>query len=527
MAVCSGVPHQFSSWQHIWFTCWALLLTVLPEPVLAGGPAILQLVPADGSKPRHFNGLLAEWSTPEDVVAGTPLLRSDRDPSGCSRHRWCGGCALFVQQGNCSFSLKAQRAQQAGASLLIVASANEGPPVGMAATPRRNVWFAPQEPSITAVMVSKTTGRQVLLALDSSQLLTVQCWRHHQQAFGDLMSEAVVAVLAVSLVVLGAWHSVEDIRRPDSVNKFSEEVFAVEESSGLMFVFFGSFMLTVLFFFMKYLIYVLLFLFAAGAVSRTSALLEPVISKFWPSLREHKAFSLPKCAANIFGTVEDHTWADALSEAAGIALAAAFLVYRNNDTFGWMLQDVIAIMLLLTIQRATRLPNLKVGTLLLVCTFFFDIFWVFLSPLLFKKSVMIEVATGGGTGQSVPMVLKIPSLDLPGQFKILGLGDIAIPGLLISLLLRHDLVKRAPRCSGYFTAGVIGYALGLVATFISLYLMKHGQPALLFLVPGTLLPTFLIAYCKGELGELWRADYGPENPPEGYDKLTEGADKQA
>jgi len=147
---------------------------------------------------------------------------------------------------------------------------------------------------------------------------------------------------------------------------------------------------------------------------------------------------------NIFGTLEDHTWADAVAECCGIVLAVSFLLFRNNEAFGWILQDGIAIGLLLTIQRTLRLPNLKVGTLLLVCTFFFDIFWVFISPAIFKKSVMIEVATGGGTGQSVPMVLKIPSLAayLPGQFKILGLGDVAIPGLLISLLLRHDLLTQ-------------------------------------------------------------------------------------
>ena len=61
----------------------------------------------------------------------------------------------------------------------------------------------------------------------------------------------------------------------------------------------------------------------------------------------------------------------------------------------------------------------------------------------------------------------------------------------------------------YFLAGVIGYGVGLLATFVpatqfqqnrragtegaqqssrSLYLMQHGQPALLFLVPGTLAP---------------------------------------
>lgn len=241
-------------------------------------------------------------------------------------------------------------------------------------------------------------------------------------------------------------------------------------------------------------------------------LLEPVVASWRPGLRSKRACKLPSRVANLLGVEEEHTWSDAVAETIGGVLAVCFLLFRNNDVFGWVLQDLIAIMLLLTIQRTLRLPNLKVGTLLLVCTFFFDIFWVFLSPLIFKKSVMIEVATGGGTGQSVPMVLKIPALtgDLPGQFKILGLGDIAIPGLLISLLLRHDLVKRHRRCAGYFVAGVFGYAIGLLATFVSLYLMQHGQPALLFLVPGTLVPTCLIALRKGELASLWSASYGPE-----------------
>lgn len=343
----------------------------------------------------------------------------------------------------------------------------------------------------------------------------------------DVISEIIVGLLAVSLVALGAWHSVEDLRRPDTKEKFNQQVLAVEETSGFQFVIFGSIMLTVLFFFMKYLIYVLLLLFASGAVSTTSLLLEPVVASWFPSLRRSQACKLPATIASWLGVEQEHSYADVISESVGAVLAVLFLVYRNNPTFGWVFQDLIAIMLLLTIQRTLRLPNLKVGTLLLVCTFFFDIFWVFLSPRIFKKSVMIEVATGGGTGQSVPMVLKIPALTgKVGQFKILGLGDIAIPGLLISMLLRHDLVKGYGRCRGYFTAGVIGYTVGLLATFVSLYLMKHGQPALLFLVPGTLVPTCTIALCKGELSFLWSASYGPEEPPEGYNAL-EDAEKRA
>ncbi|CAE8662097.1 unnamed protein product [Polarella glacialis] len=492
--------------------------------------AVLRL--DDGSsKGRSFPALIAEWSAKGEVeVDGLKLVRPEGDNAqGCSQIQRCRGCAIFVQQGKCPFSQKAKRAEAAGAKLLIVAMAADGPTVGMASTVE-NSLFGSNSPRITSVSVSKKTGRQVILAMDNSaKPILTSVRRRKDNVYADILSEVFVALLAVTLIMLGAWHSVEDLRKPEVKDMFNEACVAVEESSGLHFVCFGSLMLTVLFFFMKYLIYVLLFLFASGAVSTTTMLLEPIIAAWRPSLRQKKACKLPSKLAGLLGVEEDHTCSDAIAESLGGVLAILFLLYRNDDSYGWMLQDTIAVMLLLTIQRTLRLPNLKVGTLMLICTFFFDIFWVFLSPLIFKKSVMIEVATGGGTGQSVPMVLKIPSLqgDFPGQFKILGLGDIAIPGLLISLLLRHDLVKGYKRFEGYFTAGVIGYAVGLAATFVSLYLMQHGQPALLFLVPGTLVPTCLIALRKGELAAFWSASYGPEQPPEGYDSLAGDEEKRA
>lgn len=504
----------------------ALLLLLLPCWVSAGGAgAVLRLEGSSGYG-RNFPGLLADWSKEAEKVSDLTLTRPD-DPHGCSPMRRCSGCAIFVQQGKCPFSTKARRAEDAGAQLLIVAMAADGPTISMTSEVHRT-WYGAKTPRITAISVSKAVGRQAVLAMNGKGQLAASCWKRQANVYGDIMSEAAVAILAVSLVMLGAWHSVEDLRKPDNQDKFNEQCLAVEESSGLQFVFFGSAMLTILFFFMKYLIYILLLMFASGAVSTTAMLLEPPIAAWRPSLRARKACKVPARIAGLLGVEQEHTWSDAIAESVGGVLAICFLLFRNNDTFGWLLQDAIAVMLLLTIQRTLRLPNLKVGTLLLVCTFFFDIFWVFLSPMIFKKSVMIEVATGGGTGQSVPMVLKIPALsgDLPGQFKILGLGDIAIPGLLISLLLRHDLVKGYGRCGGYFVAGVVGYAVGLLATFVSLYLMQHGQPALLFLVPGTLVPTCAIAMRKGELAALWAASYGPE-PPEGYVPLAGDAEKQA
>ncbi|KAL2932019.1 Signal peptide peptidase-like 5, partial [Bienertia sinuspersici] len=47
------------------------------------------------------------------------------------------------------------------------------------------------------------------------------------------------------------------------------------------------------------------------------------------------------------------------------------------------------IALILTILQIVRVPNLKVGSNLLDCAFFYDIFWVFASKWFFYVSVMI------------------------------------------------------------------------------------------------------------------------------------------
>ena len=51
-----------------------------------------------------------------------------------------------------------------------------------------------------------------------------------------------------------------------------------------------------------------------------------------------------------------------------------------------------------------------------------------------------------------------------------------------------------------------GYILGLVATFTSSILMRSVQPALLYLVPLTLIPTILVAWGRGDLTSMWDGD---------------------
>lgn len=45
-----------------------------------------------------------------------------------------------------------------------------------------------------------------------------------------------------------------------------------------------------------------------------------------------------------------------------------------------------------------------------------------------------------------------------------------------------------------------------MVTFAGLYLMAAAQPALLYLVPFTLIPVFLLGLCRRELPLLWNGD---------------------
>merc|ERR1719191_2619100 len=189
----------------------------------------------------------------------------------------------------------------------------------------------------------------------------------------------------------------------------------------------------ILFFFMKFMIYVIIACFCFGGAHCITQITSSCLQYQFPGLKK-RGLNMP-----LFGPVSR---ADVCAAVPALALVCAWFVNRNAAS-GWLFQDIIAAGFLCSIQRTLRLPNIKVATILLSAMFFFDIFWVFISPLFFQKSVMVEVAKGGGTGETVPMLLKIPAIGDPlGSSRMLGFGDVALPGLLISYLLRHDILAK-------------------------------------------------------------------------------------
>lgn len=69
------------------------------------------------------------------------------------------------------------------------------------------------------------------------------------------------------------------------------------------------------------------------------------------------------------------------------------------------------------------------------------------------------------------------------------------------------LRKQAIECpKSYFIATNIGYLIAIIATIVVMLVFDHGQPALLYLVPGCLLAVLGTAAIKGELKSMWEFD---------------------
>lgn len=143
----------------------------------------------------------------------------------------------------------------------------------------------------------------------------------------------------------------------------------------------------------------------------------------------------------------------------------------------------------------------QVGAILLGGLFFYDIFWVFCTP------VMVSVAKSF----DAPIKLLFPREAAPGaegkpSFSMLGLGDIVIPGIYVALLLRYDFKHHGG--VKYFLSSFVGYVVGLVTTIAVMHWFEAAQPALLYIVPACLLSTLGHVLITGEGKQLWAYDEG-------------------
>lgn len=298
----------------------------------------------------------------------------------------------------------------------------------------------------------------------------------------------------------------------------------------LTFLLFSAGMLVGLYFLVKYapfvVVYIMMALFSFASITALRFILfHPILDRIMPSLQDKVLYTLQYPETFVINA------ATLICFMCSFTLVVVWLVFRQSN-WAFVLQDIFGICLCCLFLLQIRLATLRTATIALTAFFCWDIFAVFITPYIFGSSVMMDVATAGtpnqvanqacycrlhpddrntcGPGEAMPILLRIPRLnDFRGGYSMLGLGDIVIPGLLLSFLLRTDYAVRGPlrilqkgRVK-YWTFGILGYFFGLAFANIAVVTMEMGQPALLYLVPCTLLPVLALAYSRGELESLW------------------------
>jgi minor histocompatibility antigen H13 len=109
-------------------------------------------------------------------------------------------------------------------------------------------------------------------------------------------------------------------------------------------------------------------------------------------------------------------------------------------THHFLTNNLIGILFCIFAVQNMFLGNFKVGVGLLVALFFYDIFWVF------GTEVMITVAKNISGPIKLLFPKKLPVLE-NADLSLLGLGDIVIPGIFVSLCLRFDFINAFPKDS--------------------------------------------------------------------------------
>ncbi|XP_033624728.1 signal peptide peptidase-like 2B isoform X1 [Asterias rubens] len=263
-------------------------------------------------------------------------------------------------------------------------------------------------------------------------------------------------------------------------------------------------MLLLLFFFYDYMVYVVITFYCLGASNGLHACLYPILKRIMPCKIRLPVNKIP------FLSSRPYVYSVILAFAC-IGCVVCWFVFRH-ETFAWILLDLLGIAFCISILKLIHMPNFKICVILLSLLFFYDIFFVFITPLFTQsgESVMIKAATGGsGATEQIPVLLQVPRIThstakICGTYSMLGFGDILIPGLLVGYCCSFDF-KIHSRVKVYYIASCVAYAVGLIITFVALAVMQTGQPALLYLVPCTVLTTLVLAAFRRELSDIWHA----------------------
>ncbi|XP_055991380.1 signal peptide peptidase-like 2A isoform X2 [Sorex fumeus] len=416
--------------------------------------------------------------------------RSDIPPEGIMDK------AVAVQWGPCSVLEKARIAQDGGAKALLLAN-------NSVHLPHLGNKSEFHDLKILLAFISNRDLKDMKQTLGNN--ITVQMY---SIVWPDIDYTIVIIVLiTVFTVALGGywsgvveWEHIKAARdTEDTEKRKKKDSAALTPLTIAMFVVLCCVMIVLLYFFYKWLVYFIIVIFCMGSSTGLFHCLAALIRKIpcGPCTIEYRGKTIDVRLIFLAGLC--------------IAVVVVWFVFRHEDRWAWILQDILGIAFCLYFIKTVKITNFKSCVMLLSLLLIYDVFFVFLTPYITKngQSVLVEVADGPvGSQEKIPILIKVPKPAFFSvmsmcsiSFSLVGFGDIVVPGLLIAYCRRFDVQNGS---SMYYVSTTIAYAVGMVITFVALVLMDKGQPALLYLVPCTLTTAAVVAWIRKEMEKFWK-----------------------
>ncbi|KAJ3693038.1 hypothetical protein LUZ60_012133 [Juncus effusus] len=341
-------------------------------------------------------------------------------------------------------------------------------------------------------------------------------------------SSLALITTAISTTYFSALRSLSHGRELARNLDFSESSITLDKSQALLIPLFSSISLLIMFYLFSSVSQLVTFFIALASGSALFFSLSPLVSSLKSKLSLPDPFVSNRCCSKPFTRLQ------LLTLIFCILTVLTWLITGN-----WLLNNILGISICITFVSHVRLPNIKISFLLLFCLFLYDIFWVFFSEYFFGANVMVSVATQKASNPihyvadsfslpglefvtkklEMPVKLVFPR-DLVGgvvnrgvrerEYMMLGLGDMAIPAMLLALVLSFDHRKDKDvennypsKNKKYIFFALAGYSIGLISALAAGILSQSPQPALLYLVPSTLGPVIFVGWLRNEVRELW------------------------
>ncbi|CAF3193812.1 unnamed protein product [Rotaria sp. Silwood2] len=356
-----------------------------------------------------------------------------------------------------------------------------------------NQTLSPLLDTIDILNETNTTGKEIFIA----------------RTDGMLLSYSFLVIAALLCVYFGSFRS---IIHKDKQKKSGEKPDVLTAKDAAMFPFIASgflfgIYLVILLVSKEYITFVLnIYFFLIGIIALFRAI-HPITTRIhlplFNKLRErqfHLKISENNSSTNDIMHIDfKFNFIDIIALFFCVLIGVWYLLKRH-----WISNNIFGIAFSINAIEILHFNKVFNGCILLGGLFIYDIFWVF------GTNVMITVAKSF----DAPIKLIFPQdliengLFAANKFAMLGLGDIVVPGAFIALMLRYDMTRKSTS-KLYFNVSFIAYIIALMITILILQIFKHGQPALLYIVPlcvGFPLITALI--CKD-----WTTMFAYEDHP--------------